>query len=606
MAQPSRADSLRWAPATPARRSFESGLDELGGRLDSLTASLDQPSSTARQAAFRSARTAYKRIETLLEVYSPATAALLNGPLPEESEDRPAGALGAPAGFQVLEAALFPGGDSTGLDSLRRTAAAMRDAVRQFRELTKYLAVADAALLDATRLELTRVATLGLAGFDSDPSGDAVIESAAALEGTAATLRSAHAGPASTMAEAHRWSAADSALTSAAAYLRAHPDFQRLDRLTFIVAYLSPAARAVQTARAALPEPLPGLRRLWRATAATPFEAGAFDPAAFAPTFAPAATPRLIALGRRLFFEPRLSGPGTRSCGFCHMPARGFTDGRVFSAPLAGATVHRQRNTPTLLNAGLQPTLFADSRVGSLESQVETVLASPTEMGGSAEITASRLATDTSYQREFAEAFAGRPDTTVNARALRLALAAYVRSLTALDSRFDRALRGDSTVLTPIERRGFTLFMGKGRCGTCHFLPLFNGTMPPGFAISEPEIIGVPARPADRPARLDSDPGRGGFDHEGTHQGAFKVPTLRNVSLTGPYMHNGAFRTLAEVIQFYDHGGGAGEGASVPGQTLPARPLHLTTTERSAVAAFLGSLTDTVIGSASANAVATH
>jgi cytochrome c peroxidase len=146
--------------------------------------------------------------------------------------------------------------------------------------------------------------------------------------------------------------------------------------------------------------------------------------------------------------------------------------------------------------------------------------------------------------------------------------------------------------------------MGKARCGTCHFLPLMNGTLPPDFVSSEPEIIGVTERPLSRHARLDPDPGRGGVDNEPTHRAAFKVPTLRNVSRTAPYMHNGAFATLKEVVDFYDRGGGAGSGADVPGQTLSARPLHLTQREKGDLIAFLRSLDDTIVLPTQRNALA--
>jgi cytochrome c peroxidase len=174
---------------------------------------------------------------------------------------------------------------------------------------------------------------------------------------------------------------------------------------------------------------------------------------------------------------------------------------------------------------------------------------------------------------------------------VRQALGAYVRSLGALDSRFDRAVRGDTAALSGTERRGFNLFMGKARCGTCHFAPLFNGTMPPDFVRSEAEIIGVTDRPGAG-ARLDPDPGLGGVDLQPAHRGGFKVPTLRNVELTAPYMHNGAFRTLEQVVDFYDRGGAAGAGLTLPTQTLPPDSLRLSRDEKRALVAFLRSLTD--------------
>lgn len=622
-------ESRRTYPPSPVRLAFEAQLDALAVTLDRLQLALERRKGPERRAAFRAARRAYKGAECLLAVWGPALALQLNGPLPEESEDRPAGPLGAPAGFQILESALF-GGDSPGPDSLQATVRAMRSNVREFRRLTAYINLGAVPVLDALRLELARVSAVGLAGVDADLSGDAVLESATALEGGQSLVRAAAGSPgiSGRPSPSNSWIELDSSLGRAAAYLRGHPRFDDLDRLTFIVAYANPAARAAATARALFPPPLK-LRRFWRLEAATIFDAGAFDPLAYAPDDAPPSSPELVALGRRLFNDPRLSGPGSRSCAFCHNPSLAFADGRARSllliasresgignrasgpnvvAPLPTpdsrlpipdsrdalpGLVHR--NTPTLLNAGYQPLLFTDARAGSLEAQATMVLKSPTEMGGSADQAAERLLQDSLYRQAFARAFRGRHDSTVTGRTIRFALAAYVRSLGGFESRFDRALRGEAGAdsLSPAERRGFNLFMGKGRCGTCHFLPLFNGTLPPDFVSSEPEIIGVTERPGSRRARLDPDPGRGGVDHEPAHRGAFKVPTLRNIALTAPYMHNGAFATLEQVIDFYNRGGGAGSGARVPGQTLPARPLHLTPRDRSDLIAFLGSLTDT-------------
>src|SRR5262249_10568970 len=154
---------------------------------------------------------------------------------------------------------------------------------------------------------------------------------------------------------------------------------------------------------------------------------------------------------------------------------------------------HRARNTPTLINAALQPTLFDDSRVFTLEDQATDVLGSRNEMGGSLKTAAAAVQLREDYKDGFAKAFGVARDTAVTPRRLRLALAAYVRSLRATNSRFDRAARGDLSALTAEERDGFTVFMGKAKCGTCHFAPLFNGATPPWLTESEPEVIGVPS-----------------------------------------------------------------------------------------------------------------
>jgi cytochrome c peroxidase len=135
--------------------------------------------------------------------------------------------------------------------------------------------------------------------------------------------------------------------------------------------------------------------------------------------------------------------------------------------------------------------------------------------------------------------------------------------------------------------------MGKAACATCHFAPVFGGALPPTLLESEPEAIGVPSRPDTAGARIDPDPGVAGFDHATVHRHAFKTPSLRNVELTAPYMHNGVYRTLEDVVDFYDRGGGAGIGIELPNQTLSPEPLRLSVREKRDLIAFLGALTDT-------------
>jgi cytochrome c peroxidase len=172
-------------------------------------------------------------------------------------------------------------------------------------------------------------------------------------------------------------------------------------------------------------------------------------------------------------------------------------------------------------------------------------------------------------------------------------MSSYVRSLVGLRSRFDRYVRGETNDFSPAEKNGFNLFMGKARCGTCHYAPFFNGLTPPLYQETESETLGVPA--ADGPgAVLDADPGRYKFTGLPLHQYSFRTPTVRNAALTAPYMHNGAFATLESVIDFYNDGGGAGRGIDIPTQTLPADKLGLTPAEKQDIIAFMHALTDTV------------
>jgi cytochrome c peroxidase len=212
---------------------------------------------------------------------------------------------------------------------------------------------------------------------------------------------------------------------------------------------------------------------------------------------------------------------------------------------------------------------------------------------GALVVAVDRLRGSSDYPMRFVAAFGGRADSAVTSLRLRIALAAYLRSLQALESRFDRAVRGDTLALTTEERHGLTVFVGKGKCATCHFVPLFNGVTPPAFIEAEPEVIGAPSRATTSAGALDADVGRYAIDRIELHRHAFKTPTLRNVALTAPYMHNGAYRTLEQVVDFYDRGGGHGIGIVLDNQTLPTARLRLTPAERRDLVSFLRALTDT-------------
>jgi cytochrome c peroxidase len=142
--------------------------------------------------------------------------------------------------------------------------------------------------------------------------------------------------------------------------------------------------------------------------------------------------------------------------------------------------------------------------------------------------------------------------------------------------------------LTADEKLGFNVFMGKGKCATCHFFPLFNGTVPPVFQETESEVIGTPADRSQR--RVDADPGKFVVTKNAVHRYAFKTPTVRFSAQTAPYMHNGVYRTLDEVVDFYNKGGGNGLGFGLDNQTLPFDKLTLTPAEKRGLVAFMRAL----------------
>ncbi len=270
-----------------------------------------------------------------------------------------------------------------------------------------------------------------------------------------------------------------------------------------------------------------------------------------------------------------------------------FTDGLDKSLAIdRNGTV--SRNSPTLINVAYQRDYFYDLRAKNLEKQVEHVIFSPREFGGNFAAIIEKLNRSNEYRSEFSTAFPEYPTSNpIQVKPIQNALAAYVRSLVALNAPFDRYIRGESTFLSDEAKEGFNLFMGKAQCATCHFPPLFNGTVPPKYLESESEVLGVLQRFDTIHPQLDDDPGRMSEVVSLWMDKSFKTSTVRNVKLTAPYMHNGAFRSLEEVILFYDHGGGAGLGLPVPNQTLPSSRLNLDKKEVKALVSFMESLTDT-------------
>ncbi len=560
--------------------------------LDSSAVALAQTptdSSAARaQRQFALARGAFKRIEFLAAYYEPSTTRAMNGPaLPRVEDEEGPEAVFPPEGFQVIEELLFPEPDAADRQVVINEIRNLRAYVTRLHTSASRQRVTDDRIFDAAKLQIARVVTLGVTGFDSPVALLSLAEAAESFRGMRGVLEIYR----DTLG-ADRWASLDGAFAQAIDALSSDTSFDSFDRLHFIASGANPLARSLANAREQLAIGVPQERRAFRVDATTLFDEGAFDAHAFAAPASERATPAQVALGRALFFEARVSGDEANTCASCHDPSRAFTDGRERSVARSGRA--SLRNSPTVINAGLQVGSFYDLRTTYLEDQVSDVVANAEEMHGSVDRAASALAGDSSYTRLFAAAFPAAGDSARSGRTIRLAIAAYIRSLQALNSRVDRALRGDTLAISAQEREGLNLFMGKAKCATCHFAPLFNGTVPPMYGESEVEVIGVPSTNVVRNARIDPDSGRFRVTRSAPHLHAFKTPTVRNVELTAPYMHNGVYRSLEEVVDFYNRGGGVGIGAERENQTLPADTLGLTRRQQDALVRFMRALTDTV------------
>lgn len=279
-------------------------------------------------------------------------------------------------------------------------------------------------------------------------------------------------------------------------------------------------------------------------------------------------TPEKAELGRLLFFDPVLSENNNIACANCHHPDLGFADGKPTAVGHDGTVL--TRNAPTLWNVAYTQNLFWDGRIQSLEAQVEVPLTHPNEMGVSdTDALVAELAAIPEYQERFTAVFGSEGITLAN---IEKALAAFERTLLANDTPFDRYAAGDFDALTPSQRRGLALFRsGATRCFECHGAPT--------FASDTFRVIGVPS----------DDPGRAAIAADG-QEGAFKVPTLRNIALTAPYMHNGSMATLEEVVDFYADGGGLAHGQE--NVDVFVQGFDLTEQERADLVAFLYALTD--------------
>ncbi len=557
--------------------------------LDSAAMALRTVADVPRaQRAFVDARRAFKLAELALEYYTPSTAKEMNGPaLPEVDEEEGPEAVFPPTGFQVIEEALYGGEPINERDVIIRETSTLRPLVTRAQTMMGAQHASDAHVWDAVKLELARIATLGVTGFDSPVAGHSLAEADAALEGVVRTLAPYRDADST-------WRRVDSLIADTRAMLMATSDRDAFDHFAFLTQRLVPLGHAVQRVRVSMAIGLPPERRAFRMDAATVFDSAAFDVMGFAPLDAKPGTPAQVALGARLFHDTKLSGDSKRACSSCHLPEKAFTDGLTANTARGGAPL--ARNTPTVINSGVQVGSFADLRTTYLEDQVTDVVENVREMHGNLASIAARLASDTSLVTQFRTAFAGtptRPDSAITAAQIRTALAVYQRSLTRLNSPVDRALRGDVGALSEEERYGFNVFVGTGKCATCHFIPLTNGTVPPMYRKAELEVLGTPSRAVTANATIDPDVGRYRLTRAEPHRYAFKTPSLRNVALTAPYMHNGVYRTLEAVVDFYNRGGGAGIGIRLDNQTLPPDSLRLSAGAQRALVSFMKALTDT-------------
>ncbi len=286
---------------------------------------------------------------------------------------------------------------------------------------------------------------------------------------------------------------------------------------------------------------------------------------------AEAAPKDLAGLGQALFHDPILSRDRSLSCASCHRPERAYADDRALSIGIDGKPT--RRNVPSVMNMRGRLDFFWDGRAGSLEEQALVPIAEPDEMDLPVAEAVARLRADPRYSQWFPRLAGGGPDADTLARAL----AAFQKTLETSDTPYDDYVAGDRSAMSASALRGRALFRGKALCLSCHIGEDFTSDQTRNIGLYD--------------GRALDDPGRGAITGLAEDLGRFKVSGLRNIAITAPYMHNGMFATLREVIDYYDDPNAFGI-ASINRDPLLDRPLNLSEQEKDDLEAFLHALTD--------------
>jgi cytochrome c peroxidase len=545
--------------------------------VDRLIQTLEHLSgnSASIEANYTLSRQQFKRIEFLLAHLDRSFYAKhINGaPLPKLEKNVPDIRVIEPHGFQVMDEMIgeTPNGNR---EKLNNEVLRLVKHLEQWKKLHHNLSYTNELILQAVHYQLIRMYTLGLTGFDTPGTLQGVSDSYYSMLGMYDYLKLSEL----TLNDSTRMM-----FEANLEYLNNHTEFESFDRADYYKNYWQPLYEHVTSLYAL------NKVRNWNQSHIKPIEVNAtathlfsdnwFNKQAFIDFNQQDLRPETVSLGRAIFFDAQLSSNGKMACATCHDPNKGFSDGQVKSKTISGeGTV--LRNSPGLVNSIYTKGFFYDLRAEHLSQQFEHVIFSEDEFNTSLIKILDKL-NETNYRDAFANAFPGHAANPVNPYTFKVALSSYIASLSDFNSSFDRYMRKELTAIDSSVIAGFNLFTGKAACATCHFMPTFSGLVPPFYDDSETEVLGVPA--TTDYAQIDQDKGRYSKQKpkELVHfyRHSFKTTSVRNASLTAPYMHNGVFSNLEEVLEFYNNGGGLGHGLVLENQTLAGDSLHLNDTE---------------------------
>lgn len=576
----------------PGQNTISTGLADFKTMLGQLKSdahgySEGRLSLAALRESLRRTRNSFKEVEFYVAYHYPEfTKTHLNAaPLFHIEAAGTSAYTLPPEGLQVLDEMIFSDEAETQKDKIVAITDFLNNSYAGFylNSVTNGLSKGNNKTLPL-RIELIRIFSLGITGFDTPGSLNAVEEAAHAFSGMKKYL---HDDP---YFKNYDLKKADRLLTEGIACLSRNPGFETFDRIEFYKKYIQPLYSELGSWDGR-PDDLKEFSG-WNMDNKNFFSSDFLDPYFYTLLDKKEDSEAMRALGKQIFYDPQISESGKMSCATCHLPENAFTDRKPKSSSNAeGKTV--LRNAPSLYNAVFAKRFFYDLRAFYLEQQAEHVIYSTDEFNTSYESIMGKLKKNPEYRRAFRKAFG---NGQISRQDFSKALSSYVASLYSYNSDFDRFMRNEKEI-SGEAKKGFNLFMGKANCATCHFAPTFSGLVPPFFNENESEVLGITVRPvSQKPPELDTDRGRIGSpvkkENSWIYENSFKTVTVRNSALTKPYFHNGAFNTLEEVMDFYNEGGGEGLGLPVKNQTLSPEKLNLSETEIRQIIAFLNSLTD--------------
>ena len=559
--------------------SLDNNIDTIIGLLKNTDTLVEKDKL---KALFAASRKSYKKVEPFVEYYFQGLTRRINGPaLPEIKTDD--NMINDPSGFQVIEEIIYS--DTLDLVDLKKQTKILTTDLLFIKNTMKEMPIQEHHFYELIQHQIIRIAALGITGFDSPVSFQSIQEAAFTLDGI------------------NEWyllycnikgKKVNQQLTSlfknAIVYAQKNNNFNEFNRLEFIKNHLMPISVCFEKDFTSDLANMPDINKnkVFYGTLSNLMQGKKLNPDAFSPFSETASTNEKKELGKILFNDASLSKNNNISCASCHIASKAFTDGKVTSV----TNIHNnsvQRNSPTILYAAFQKSFFYDLRSQDLENQIESVMKNPDEFDLTPKQIKKKILANPTLSNLFTKAYPTKKEITPYE--IRNAIAVYVRSLMPFNSKIDEYFRGETT-LSESESNGFNVFTGKAKCATCHFIPVYNGTIPPWFNNTESEVIGVPKTNIWKNAVVDEDLGRYNLNQLEPLKYSFKTPTIRNIEKTAPYMHNGVYNKLEEVVKFYELGGGNGIGMNLTYQTLPFDNLQLTPKEKNDLISFMLTLTD--------------